>query len=211
MNITTDQLPNVCVYLLHGFASAPKYPSDKAVVLEAVFNLPVKQLVYDSAASFADNLIMLKGQVDMPAQFFVGTSLGAFYANKLAEFFYSKFAAGSIMLNPCCNPYRVLPSLKGAHTNFVTGDYFELTQNVISSYQDSSFLDRSEVLPRWILLNMDDALIDAFETKERYKHALEVITFEHGGHRFENMDSNEVTNALKRISNTNFFHGVTND
>ncbi|MDQ6995341.1 MAG: hypothetical protein Q9M18_07075 [Mariprofundaceae bacterium] len=62
--MTTNQSPNTCIYLLHGFASAPKYPSDKADVLEAVFKLPMKQIVYDSAASFADNMLKLKGQID---------------------------------------------------------------------------------------------------------------------------------------------------
>jgi len=51
------------VYLLHGFASAPKYPSDKADVLAAVFGLEVKQIAYDSAAGFGDNMTQLKGRI----------------------------------------------------------------------------------------------------------------------------------------------------
>jgi len=62
------------VYLLHGFASAPKYPSDKADVLAAVFGLEVKQIAYDSAAGLVDNMAQLKGQVDVAPHLFVGIS-----------------------------------------------------------------------------------------------------------------------------------------
>jgi len=40
--LTNQTSSKTCVYLLHGFASAPKYPSDKADVLAAVFGLEVK-------------------------------------------------------------------------------------------------------------------------------------------------------------------------
>ena len=112
-------IENQCIYLLHGFASAPKFPSEKAAVLERVFDLPVKQLAYDSAGSYQDNFSALKRQVDVCPRFFVGTSLGAFYASKLAEAFHQQ-AAMPIMLNPCHHPATVLQGSKGVNVNFVT-------------------------------------------------------------------------------------------
>jgi len=195
------------IYLIHGFASAPKYPSDKAEVLARVFRMPVQQLAYDSGASFEDNLAELKRQVQAPPLFFVGTSLGAFYASKLAELFYDEHASLPIMLNPCHYPAMMLKASVGTHTNFATGEDFCLREEVLHSYHGVPLIDEAKVMPRWILLNMDDALIDAKNTQALYQDKLEVISFETGGHRFENIGSDEVISALERINNSYFIYG----
>jgi len=202
---------NKCIYLLHGFASAPKYPSNKSDVLERVFELPVKQLRYDSSASFHQNFEKLKKQVDIDPLFFVGTSLGGFYASKLAEYFYAQKTSMPIMLNPCHNPAEVLKVGIGSHINFVTNTIFELTDATIASYRDIPFIDSSLEVPRWILLNMDDELINANETKRLFDDKLAIFSFKSGGHRFENIDSEEVIEALENINNSCFSIGVTND
>ena len=58
---------------------------------------------------------------------------------------------------------------------------------------------------------MDDELINAHETQSLYRDKLELIAFEHGGHRFENIDSAEVTEALDRIKNSWFTSGSANE
>jgi len=199
------------IYLIHGFASGTKASSEKVKVLEQVFGLPVKQLSYDSAASYQDNFSVLKGQVDTEPLFFVGTSLGAFYASRLSEAFYEQHAAMPIMLNPCHNPVASLEARKGMNTNFVTGESFELTGKAIASYLDVPFIDTSLIMPRWILLNMDDEQINAHETQLLYRATLEVFSFEHGGHRFENIASDEAVATLERINNTYFIIGDAND
>jgi len=191
-----------CIYLLHGFASAPKYPSDKADALEKVFKLPVRQLAYDSSATFADNFEKLKAQITVFPQYFVGTSLGAFYASKLSELLYDEHAAETIMLNPCHNPYEMLAYEVGEHTNFVTAECFTFSQEALDSYQSVPFIDESKSVGRWVLINMDDELIDSRDTKKLYDSKLAVITFEHGGHRFKNISDNEVAKELLRIENT---------
>jgi len=207
----TDSADADIIYMLHGFASGPKLSSEKAKVLEQVFGLPVKQMSYDSAASYQENIIALIQQVDRDPLFFVGTSLGAFYASKLSEVFYERHAAMPIMLNPCHNPVASLDYHKGMNTNFVTGESFELTEQAIASYRDMPFIDTSLIMPRWILLNLDDERIDAHETQLLYKNNLEVVSFEHGGHRFENIASDEVVAALERINNTYCIIGDAND
>jgi len=188
------------VYLLHGFASAPKYPSDKADVFAAVFGLEVKQIAYDSAAGFVDNMAQLKGQVDVAPFLFVGTSLGAFYANKLAEFFYLEFAAASVMLNPCHDPAEMLHGVLGEHINYATDETFTFTEQALVSYQGVSLIDASIAMPRTMLLNMDDELIDSAETILLYQDKLCIFSFAHGGHRFENIANSVVTEALKSLA-----------
>lgn len=186
-----------CVYLLHGFASAPKYPSDKADVLEAVFERPVKQIAYDSAAIFVDNMLQLKAQLDVAPHVFVGTSLGGFYANKVAEFFYSEFTAASIMLNPCHDPAGMLVHALGEHINYATDTTFTFTEQALASYQGVALMDEHVTIPRTMLLNMDDERIDSAKTVRLYQDKLRIYSFAHGGHRFENIASHEVLSALK--------------
>ncbi len=189
-----------CIYLLHGFATAPKHPSDKADALQSVFHLPVKQIGYDSAGSFEDNFTSLKAQVNMPAKYFVGTSLGAFYASKLAEHFYTEYAAAPIMLNPCHNPFAIMHEALGQHTNYVTNQTFEFTKQALDSYRDIPFIDEQITMPRYVFLNMDDELIDAHETTRLYGHRLNLMSFPHGGHRFENIASEQVASALLTVT-----------
>jgi len=197
--ITNQTSSKTCVYLLHGFASAPKYPSDKADALVAVFGLEVKQIAYDSAAGFAENMEQLKGQVDVAPHLFVGTSLGAFYANKLAEFFYSEYAAASVMLNPCHDPANMLHGVLGEHINYATDETFTFSEQALASYQGVSLIDASVAMPRTMLLNMDDERIDSAETILLYQDKLRIFSFAQGGHRFENIGSDEVSVALRDI------------
>ncbi len=195
----SDHSSGRCIYLLHGFATAPKYPSEKADVLASVFRCPVQQIGYDSAACFEDNFISLQQQVDRPAKYFAGTSLGAFYASKLAEFFYDTYAAAPIMLNPCHNPFEIMAEALGQYTNFVTNESFEFTQQALNSYRNIPFIDMHHNIPRYVLLNMDDELIDARETNKLYAHRVKMVSFKQGGHRFENIASDEVMKALQRL------------
>jgi len=199
------------IYLIHGFASAPKSPSDKADVLERVFEMPVRQLEYNSGAMYEDNMEALKAQVCRQPLFFVGTSLGGFYASKLAEHFYDEHACMPIMLNPCHTPATVLKDSIGRNTNFATNEDFHLSDKAVNSYLNVPLIDNSKVIPRWILLNLDDELIDANETHALFKDKLEVIAFKRGGHRFENIATEEVTAALQRINNNYFITGIAND
>ena len=197
--LNSSDSSKTCIYLLHGFATAPKYPSEKSDVLESVFKLEVKQIAYDSAASFEDNFLKLKQQVDTPPKFFVGTSLGAFYASQLAEYFYEKYAAAPILLNPCHNPFEIMDDALGQHTNYVTEKTFEFRQQALDSYRNIPFIHAENDMPRFILLNMDDELIDAQQTVKLYADVLSLFAFQQGGHRFENIGSDEVVCALQSM------------
>jgi len=148
--------------------------------------------------------------VDARPLFFVGTSLGVFYASKLAELFYEQGAI-PVLLNPCHNPAFTFQGRTGQHTNFITGEGFELNEQAIVSYRDVPFIDRSTTISRWLFLNLDDGLIDANETRLLFEKVLKVFTFEQGGHRFENIGSEEVITVLDQINNSWFTTGVSND
>jgi len=186
------------IYMIHGFASGPKYPNEKAAVFEKVFGLPVKQIVYDSAATFAENIVALRKQIESTPKIIIGTSLGAFYASKLAEDYAGQVRL-LLLLNPCHTPSDILKHAVGAHESFATGESFVFTEHALQSYAKEAFVNPKLCLNRQVMLNMDDDLIDSQRTIDLFADVLDITSFEIGGHRFENIGSNEVMDALKNM------------
>jgi len=186
------------IYMIHGFASGPKYPNEKADVFEKEFGLTVKQIAYDSAATFTENMVVLRSQIEPIPKVIIGTSLGAFYASKLAED-YAEQVRLLLLLNPCHTPSEILKHAVGAHENFATGESFVFTEHVLKSYAGEDFVNPVLALNRQVMLNMDDDLIDSQHTIDLFADVLDITSFEVGGHRFENIGSNEVMDALKNM------------
>jgi len=186
------------IYMIHGFASGAKHPNTKAELFEDVFGLPVQQIEYDSAASFAENMVALHRQVDAVPQIMIGTSLGAFYASQLSEH-YADQVQLLLMLNPCHTPAEILKDAVGTHENFVTGESFEFTHAALRSYAGIPFMDSNIALNRHVLVNLDDDLIDGQRTMDLFGDAVEITSFASGGHRFENLADKEVIGFLQGI------------
>jgi len=186
------------IYMIHGFASGPKHPNEKADIFEKVFGLPVTQIAYDSAATFAENMIVLRKQITTKPVIIIGTSLGAFYASKLAEV-YAEQVELLLMLNPCHTPSEILKHAVGEHENFATGESFVFTEDVLQSYASEAFVNPRLSLNRQVILNMDDDLIDSQHTIDLFADVLDTTSFQAGGHRFENLGSSEVMDALNSI------------
>ena len=188
--------------MIHGFASGAKHPNAKADIFEEVFGLPVQQIEYDSAASFAENMVALHRQVDAVPHIMIGTSLGAFYASQLSEHYAEHYAEQVqllLMLNPCHTPAEILKDAVGVHENFVTGESFEFTHTALQSYAGIPFMDSNIALNRHVLVNLDDDLIDGQRTMDLFGDAVSVTSFPTGGHRFENLADKEVTGFLQGI------------
>ncbi|WP_051938404.1 YqiA/YcfP family alpha/beta fold hydrolase [Ghiorsea bivora] len=186
------------IYMIHGFASGPKYPNAKADIFEAIFKLPVQQIAYDSAATFAENMEALQKQIEDNPAIIIGTSLGAFYASKLAEQ-YAEQVKLLLMLNPCHTPSEILKHAVGEHENFATGKSFGFSSATLQSYAETTFIDESITLNRQVMLNMDDDLIDSQRTMDLFGDVLNMTSFTKGGHRFENLGDKEVTSFLQAI------------
>ena len=86
-----------------------------------------------------------------------------------------------IMLNPYHNPAELLRDSTGKHVNFATGEKIFLSDASVDSYRALPLMHANLQMPRWTLLNLDDELIDADQTKSLFKDQLEVITFPSGG------------------------------
>jgi len=132
----------------------------------------LKHLVRENAeaAKFYDERIIV-----------AGTSLGGFYALYLA----TVFDLPALLINPATNPAESLKSRIGTHTNYKTGEEFELTSEHIKRFAElKTKIDDTEktYADIKVLLGTNDDVLDINTSKEYLKYS---ETFEYDtDHRF---------------------------
>lgn len=121
------------IVYLHGFLSSPQ--SAKATALaRAVAALPpairprlrVPALFHDPAVAIATVRALVDADHRSDARdqvTFVGSSLGGFYANHLAE----QYGTRAVLINPAIRPYEELKPHLGPQTSYHTGETFVVT------------------------------------------------------------------------------------
>ena len=175
------------IVYLHGFASTGSSPkidalrerfgADQVVSPDLPFNPTEVFLIVDDIVSTFSRTCS-EGEKLV----FVGTSLGAFYAN----FFGTLYDCPVVLVNPSAYPSESLRAKLGPNKNYVTGDEF---------FVSLAHLDALERMRRYVVNNYTGTLINLFVAKDDdvipYEAALEVFKFpafvkitEDGGHRF---------------------------
>lgn len=171
------------IIYLHGFNSSANVNSDKVKLLSTIDEVYVAK--YDSFHSYTDIFKDLTDAVEgFKNKVFVGTSLGGFYASKLAK----HYSAPAVCINPCINPHISLRPLTNIPmTNYIDGAVKHLTSDVCNSYDSHEISEKStfSVNPL-LLLDRDDELLDSEFTAETLK-SWETVIFEGGNHRFSHM------------------------
>ena len=175
------------IVYLHGFASTGSSP--KAEQLRKRFgqeciispDLPmdpvkVEDLIYDIVLDF------FKTRKPKEKLVFVGTSLGAFYAN----YFGHMYDCPAVLVNPSTNPSESLQQRLGANTNYMSGEEFMVTMAYLEEF--SSMRQYVEHNYCGSLVNLflakDDEVIPYQAGLEYFAHAASVTVTEDGGHRF---------------------------
>ena len=106
---------------------------------------------------------------------FVGTSLGAWYASRLAYVYGAK----TVLINPCYSPKNLLPSIG-------------CSVEVASKYEDMMFLPNDTVF-----VAQDDEVIDF--SKIDFEGASFVNYVPSGGHRFNGKEFELIVNYIKQL------------
>jgi hypothetical protein len=106
---------------------------------------------------------------------FVGTSLGAWYAERLGLMYKAKM----VLVNPCFSPSKTLSELG-------------LDKSIADKYDDMSF-DGDSI----VIIAEDDELIDFSPILDKISNKL--IKSKTGGHRFNGEEFNLVINHIKSI------------
>ncbi len=114
----------------------------------------------------------------------VGSSLGGYYAQYLAD----RFSLKRVLINPALMPIAALDKYLGENVNYYTGERYNLTQQHLDTLQA---LDIPEPclnpVPSLVLLDRGDELLDYRITANRYQSCAEVVIFENGDHQFQHM------------------------
>ena len=114
---------------------------------------------------------------------FVGSSLGGFYANWLAE----KFAARAIVINPAVRPAATLRAYIGPQRNLHTGEAWHLTAAHFAAL-DAFRVNRPTRMDRYFLLQRSgDELLDWRDAVAHYAGAWQFVVGG-GDHGWEDID-----------------------
>jgi len=177
----------VMIVYLHGFASSGT--SSKVDALRERFGeqnvqapdlpfdpLEVQSLVHGIVSEFVANRKPDEKLV------FVGTSLGAFYAN----YFGHVYDCPIVLVNPSGNPSETLKERLGPNVNYRTGEEFLVSV---------AHLDKLATMRKYVADNYsgslvslfvarDDEVIPADSMLEHFPFTSKTVVMEDGGHRF---------------------------
>ena len=175
------------VIYLHGFASVGNSEKSKRLVERfGAENVIAPDLPMDPDAAIDAITDAITDRLDhanpLPL-IFVGTSLGGFYAQYMADI----HSAPSVLVNPAVNPAKSLEPMLGKNTNFTTGKTFTLSEEHLDKLSALQGIMKTFPYQKQIelFLAKDDAVLDYRDALASIQKPNSVTVFEDGGHRFE--------------------------
>ena len=172
---------------IHGYGSSPNLQNAKVVALATIGHACV--VGYDSndtahniESTLADKINALY-DIEM---IIAGTSLGGYWAARMAEKFNSRFVA----INPCLNPTKSLAK------------YEAIPQTSLDSY--TTVFAENNQCSGLILLDSEDEILDSYSTKNRYEDRYPIVMFDGGNHRFAHI--NESLTHIQHLANGSLLH-----
>jgi predicted esterase YcpF (UPF0227 family) len=174
------------IVYLHGFASSGA--SDKVTALRKRFGddkviAPDLPFDPDLVSELVDGIVrdFMRSRKPTEKLVFVGTSLGAFYAN----YFGHLYDSCAVLVNPSSTPSETLKEKLGPNTNYHTGEEFLVSL---------AHLDKLDHMREYVKAMYSPSLVSLFVAKDDevipYESMLEgfpyatVTVMEDGGHRF---------------------------
>lgn len=180
------------VIYFHGFASGPN--SNKVAEISKYYKVLAPIIPY--------NLISLGGTIKQINDYlrdntvpgdkvlFVGTSLGGYYAVKLADYFDAK----ALVINPSVDPFYDLRKFLGVNKNFQTGVEFEFTLDDLTSFMHKA-LDQIKIdIDIRAIICKNDPVIDSSRAISYFKDK-EVLDCD--DHQFK--DTDKILNEINGL------------
>ena len=185
------------IFYFHGFMSSAD--SSKAKIFKdfAKHNFPNTKLIIPNIADkFSDAIPQLKKLVDEVKgdKYFIGSSLGGFFATYFAELYEKK----AVVINPAINPSKGLKAYLGNNKNYSNGNKFELTKVDIRELQAIE-MEGLKNPNNFLLLNESgDEVLNYINAIRFYKAGYIDITF--GGDHSYTCFSDKLENIKKFLS-----------
>lgn len=192
--------PKTIIYL-HGFNSASRdingnllTNKQKLTVMDAFcaernirFDSP--NLDYRDFQSLVEDLLIKYNEyLDQGREVvFMGSSMGGFSSEYLAM----KTGCKAIMINPAIQPSQLLPQFIGVTENFETGQPYHWDRDHCEQYlrYEQELAASRRILDLTLLLDLDDELLDARQTLEKYQGIAKIKAFDGGSHGFEHIEA----------------------
>ena len=174
------------ILYLHGFNSSPL--SEKANLTRQYFankfaeiHFHCPQISSHPKAAIAQLAQLVKSCIanDKDAQwYFIGSSLGGYFATYLAE----KFQRPAILINPAVKPYHLLVDYLGEQVNPYTNEVYQVTIDYIDELKR---LEQTKIIKNNYLLMVQtgDEVLDYRQAVKFYQSA-QLIKQQGGDHSF---------------------------
>jgi len=171
-------MPSTLIVYLHGFRSSPR--SSKAVMTgEAIKKLstidhPIEWYCPQLVASPKASIDMVMQHIDASKHdrlIVMGSSLGGYYANYLAE----KYACKAVVLNPAVRAPRELASHVGMLTEYDTNQPYDFRPEFISELKNLQVESISNPSRYFLIAAKGDELLDWREMSQFYEGAKQLI------------------------------------
>ena len=177
------------ILYLHGFNSSPL--SEKAKLTQQYvtehfpeINFYCPQIISNPKAAIIQ-LEQLIEQHSTPScqWYFIGSSLGGYFATYLAE----KYQRPAAVINPAVKPYHLLVDYLGEQTNPYTQEVYQVTTDFIV---DLKSLEQQTLLKNNYLLMVQtgDEVLDYRQAIDKYQNS-QIIEQLGGDHSFINYES----------------------
>ena len=164
---------------IHGYGSSYNPNSSKVQALMTIGDVCGINIDYTKSINNITTLIE-SAILEIKPDLLIGTSMGAFYANRLGNLLDIPF----VMLNPAIEP------------NITLAKVGVTDENLLSSYSQK-FIPKGVGL---LFLNLGDELIDSHNTNQSYHKTFRTYMFNGGDHRFE--DISATLNVIKQFYDT---------
>jgi hypothetical protein len=176
------------VIYLHGFNSSPQ--SMKARLSKQYFQQHFAEVdficpqIANTPKTAIAQLTSLVEQLVMPMRcYFIGSSLGGYFATYLAE----KYATKAALINPAVKPYRLLQNYLGRQKNPYTDEVYQVTPDFIDDLKSLEQPTLSEKNNYFVMVQTGDEVLDYQQALTKYKHHKCVVQ-QGGDHSFIEYD-----------------------
>lgn len=171
-----EEVPQINIVYLHGFASCWNPESEKIQQLSAWARVSGFDLDYCHGAE--QTVDLAKRQLEnLKPDLLIGCSMGGWLAAELGHATNLPFVA----LNPCIEPSITLKKHIGNGVDY-QGSSYCLSPDNVQSY--TAFNKQGRGL---ILLDSGDEVLNAEHTKQQLREHYPIIAFSGGSHRFEHI------------------------
>ncbi|WP_394174995.1 YqiA/YcfP family alpha/beta fold hydrolase [Thalassotalea litorea] len=170
------------ILFIHGFNSSPKsLKAEKAREYftrhypEIGFHCPQLETTPDQAMAQLQDIVRSK---PLSTWYFIGSSLGGYFATYLAQTLHAK----AVLINPAVRPFELLQGVLGEHTNPYTAQTYHVTASHLQSLREY-FVNIEIPQNILVMVQTGDEVLDYRQAVEKYKQC-QMIVQQGGDHSF---------------------------